>query len=308
LGRARLGVALLLAGELAHQVDGLRRALGDPALGRIAPHLTLVPPVNVAGDRLPEALALVRAAAAAVRGPLRVRLGPPASFQPVNPVVHLPAHGAHGELAGLRAALCRPPLARPVSLPFVPHVTLADGLATERIGAALAALAGFVADARFDAVTVLREGPGRVWTALSDAAFARPAVIGRGGLELELAETARPGPDAEAVAAGEAGEPFALTARRDGVAVGLAAGRVRGDVAVLERLVVGADHRGEGIGSHLLAAVESLAARRGCDWAVAAVPPGGPGRSFLAGRGWRGGRGPGPVLLRRSLTGPRPGR
>src|SRR5687767_10146098 len=58
--KARLGVALLLTGQLGHEVDGLRRALGDGALGRIPPHLTLVPPVNVRDDRMADALAVLR--------------------------------------------------------------------------------------------------------------------------------------------------------------------------------------------------------------------------------------------------------
>ncbi len=55
--KRRLGVALLIPAPLDREIDGLRRAVGDGALGRIPPHLTLVPPVNVREDRLGEALA-----------------------------------------------------------------------------------------------------------------------------------------------------------------------------------------------------------------------------------------------------------
>ena len=41
----------------ASEVDGLRRAVDDPALGRMAPHITLVPPVNVRTADLGAALA-----------------------------------------------------------------------------------------------------------------------------------------------------------------------------------------------------------------------------------------------------------
>ncbi len=47
-------------------------------------HLTLVPPVNVREDRLGEALAVLRRAAAATRS-LTLTLGPPATFLPDNP-------------------------------------------------------------------------------------------------------------------------------------------------------------------------------------------------------------------------------
>ncbi|MBV9661015.1 MAG: 2'-5' RNA ligase family protein, partial [Acidimicrobiales bacterium] len=88
-GRRRLGVALLLDGPPAHELDGLRRALGDPALGRIPPHVTLVPPVNVRAAELPVALAVIRAAAARQSGPLDLTIGSVATFLPANPVVYL---------------------------------------------------------------------------------------------------------------------------------------------------------------------------------------------------------------------------
>ena len=54
--RRRLFVALEITGAVASEVDGLRRAIGSSALGRISPHLTLVPPVNVAESDLPSVL------------------------------------------------------------------------------------------------------------------------------------------------------------------------------------------------------------------------------------------------------------
>ena len=73
MARQRLGVVLLVPHPIATQVDGIRRALGDGALGRIEAHLTLVPPVNVAERDLTKAFAIVRAAAATVE-PLALRL------------------------------------------------------------------------------------------------------------------------------------------------------------------------------------------------------------------------------------------
>ena len=52
--RHRLGVALLLDPPGSFEVDGLRRALGDTALGAVPAHVTLVPPVNVRSEHLGE--------------------------------------------------------------------------------------------------------------------------------------------------------------------------------------------------------------------------------------------------------------
>ncbi|MGH9157785.1 MAG: GNAT family N-acetyltransferase [Acidimicrobiales bacterium] len=311
MGRTRLGVVLLIKGDLAREIDGLRRALADPALDRIPPHITLVPPVNVADHRMPDALALLRASATAVRGPVTIRLGPVATFAPVNPVIFLDVHGDLEAVAALRERAFKAPLARPVTLAFVPHVTLADGAPPERIEAALVALAGFRASARIDRVHLLAQGPGRVWVPVADAAFGAPVVVGRGGLELELSVTNGVDPEVEAFAAAQrarAGAAFTVTARRDGAVVAMAAGRVLGTAAVLEQLVVDRIHRGEGIGSHLVAAVESLAARRGCRQVGALVPADDRAAAFLVGRGWtekparRTDGGFGEVYLQRSLS------
>ena len=137
----RLGVALLLPAPLDAEVDGLRRALGDGSLGRIPAHLTLVPPVNVREDRLAEALAVLRAAGAATR-PFTVTLGPPASFLPDSPTLYL-AVGDGAHVRALRDRVFVDPLARPLTWPFVPHVTLADEAGPARIDAALAALSDY---------------------------------------------------------------------------------------------------------------------------------------------------------------------
>src|SRR3546814_172824 len=100
MARQRLGVVLLVPQPLATEVDGVRRALGDGALARIAPHITLVPPVNVAERDRPEALAIVRRAAGASR-PLHLTLGPVVTFAPVNPVAYLHVGGDEEQLSAV---------------------------------------------------------------------------------------------------------------------------------------------------------------------------------------------------------------
>jgi 2'-5' RNA ligase/GNAT superfamily N-acetyltransferase len=290
----RLGVALLLPQPLADEVDGLRRALDDPVLGRVPPHLTLVPPVNVAERDIGEALDVLRSAAAA-SSPFTLRLGPPATFWPDSPVVHLPAGGDLAALDRLRALVFRPPLARPLTWPFVPHVTLADDAAPERIEAAVTALASYRSEVRFERVHLLQEGLGRSWTVAADAELRAPAIVGRGGLpvEMSVSEHVDPVVASWAESAWAAHDPeldsrFAITARREGGVVGLAEGVRRGETCELRRLIVDDAVRGQGIGSHLLAAVESLAAERGCRVCRLRVPVGSTAEGFYRNRGWAG--------------------
>lgn len=179
MARRRLGVALLLAAPLATEVDGLRRALGDGALGRLPAHLTLVPPVNVAEDAVADALAVLREAARETR-PFNLRLGPATTFAPVTPVVYLPVTGDLDAVHGLRDRVFRPPLERPLTHAFVPHVTLCDDMDPARIPAAVTALADFVADTHVEAVHLLEEGRGRVWRSIAEVPLSRRRQAGRG--------------------------------------------------------------------------------------------------------------------------------
>jgi N-acetylglutamate synthase-like GNAT family acetyltransferase len=214
--------------------------------------------------------------------------------------------GGAAAVHALRDRVFTEPLARRLTWPFVPHVTLVDDAEPARIAATLTALDHYRVEVRFDRVHLLRESPGRVWEPIADAAFAAPAVVGRGGLPVELTVTERLDPEAAAFREGacraerageEADQPFAVTARRDGEVVATATGHTRGDTAHLVGLVVPADQRGQGIGSHVLARVEALARERGCRTITAAVPS--PrADAFLKGRGWTAAQG---VEFRRDL-------
>jgi len=293
MARQRLGVVLLVPHPIATQVDGIRRALGDGALGRIEPHLTLVPPVNVAERDLPKAFALVRAAAATVQ-PLTLRIGPVASFAPVNPVAYLRVGGEPDALEGLdrlRTGCLQGPLERSQDHEFVPHVTVADELAPERLDAAAQVLSDFSTEVTFDRVHVLAELPGRLWRPVADAVLGeRPAAIGRGSLPLDIVTSGRPDVEAAALLSfeeGTAGTPFAITAYRDGQVVAAAWGWTARRVLELADLAVALEHRGQGIGRHVVAAVEALAARRECEVVGASAPAGGPAAALLAAAGFR---------------------
>ncbi len=290
--RQRLGVALLIPQPLAAHVDGLRRALGDPALGRVPPHLTLVPPVNVAERDLGHALSLLRTAAAGTE-PFTLELGPVTTFHPVTPVCYLAVAGATDALRELRDRVFRAPLHRELTHSFEPHVTVADSMDEARIAPAVAALSGFRATVAFDRVHLLAERRdderARVWDAIADAPFRAAAVVGRGGLPLEISVHGRPDPEAAALLAVEGageGTPFAVTAHRDGAVVAAAWGWTVGGHLEVADLVVVEAARGDGIGRHVLAAIESLAARRDCTALGIAAPGDGAAAALLSGTGW----------------------
>lgn len=296
--KVRLGVALLMPHPLDREIDTLRRATGDGTFGRVPAHLTLVPPVNVREDRMADALAVLRSAAAATR-PFRVSLGSPATFLPDNPVLYLPVVKGAADVVALRERVFRDPLARPLTWPFVPHVTVADEADPSCIAAAQMALAGYRTEVSFDRVHLLQEGPGRVWAPVADVALGAPAVVGRGGWPVELWVGDQLDPEAREFSDREwhalgmaelavplAHERMAITARREDKVTGVATGWSRDDVAHLCNLVVATPDRGQGIGSRLLAAFQSLAVERGSTRAIGKVRAGGQGHGFLLHRGW----------------------
>ncbi len=278
-GRYRVGVALVLDRPLADEVDGLRRALGDPALGRIPAHLTLVPPVNVRRDQLAEAGARLRAAASVVGGPIRLTLGSVATFLPLNPVIFLAVGGDNDALRRLRDAVFVSPLERKLSWPWVPHVTLADGIEQARVASALVALDRFAAVWEVDRLVMLQERPGRVWQPLSDVALGPRVSVGTGGLALEITTGRMLDPEARqmvegaGLAAGPDSDgdsearrppfyPIVLSGRRQGQLEGVAAAWAQPEGGRLAVFVRPASRR-QGIGSHLLAHLEVAARRAG---------------------------------------------
>jgi 2'-5' RNA ligase/GNAT superfamily N-acetyltransferase len=308
--RRRLGVALLLDPPGSIEVDGLRRALGDSSLDAVAPHLTLVPPVNVRAGDLEAALAVVRRGAGAQDGPLEVDLGPVATFVPVSPVVYLAVGGPDlDRLAQLRSAVLSGPLLRLDRWPWVPHVTLADQVSAEEAEAALTALNHYGSRTSFDRVVVLEERQRR-WHVLADVNLGPPAVVGRGGLELEITEGRLLGPDVIAMAERELGEleglqgqpaleglagplgagglteSIVLTGRRDGRVAGAAAAWLsgRGGGPVNVSVLVDPACRRQGVGRALVAALEVSVRRRG--WAGDGARGYGPAGFFNEVSGW----------------------
>ena len=81
-------------------------------------------------------------------------------------------------------------------------------------------------------------------------------------------------------------EPVTVTARRSGAVVGVAVGTCRDGDAHLGHLLVDAAVRGEGIGSHLLAAYGAEVAVRGAHRILAGAPAGGGAERFYRSRGF----------------------
>ncbi|MGK2929962.1 MAG: 2'-5' RNA ligase family protein [Acidimicrobiales bacterium] len=136
------------------EVDGLRRALGDRQLGRIEPHITLVPPINVREDEVAAAMAVVQEAASG-REPMSLTIGPLETFG-VDSRVRFLAVDPWEPISDLQRACWSGVLDRPKDRPFHPHVTVdIDGSPIGAPDPALDVLANYAAEVTIDRVTVL---------------------------------------------------------------------------------------------------------------------------------------------------------
>jgi 2'-5' RNA ligase len=289
--RHRYTVSLLLHGRVAAEIDGMRRALGARSLQRIAPHVTVVPPVNVAPAAAGEVLDSLRDAAAS-SGPITVELGGPATFLPYNPVVYMAVGGDVAAIDLLRRRAATGPLAPPAGRPereFVPHVTIDQRATPERIAAALVALADYRDAFTFEQLTLLEQDDRHIWHPVAVFALGPPPVVARGGLEVTLSLADRLDPAEAAWAADLAPVPAncTVTARREGALAGVATATIAGGTCTLTWIVVDPVARRQGIASHLLRALEDHARAEECTVVEADVPADTPLGRALGARGFR---------------------
>lgn len=275
VSRRLFAVALLPPEPVAARVEALRTALGDPRRFDLPAHLTLVPPIDLDGDRSMLLPAVLRSVARSVES-FTLHLGPATTFAPRTMTLHLEVTGDLERLGALRDALRVAPLDRPDEHEFVPHVTLLQRARPEQVQAGTTLLAEPVGEWRVDSLHLLerlRPESGPIWHPVAQEPLGGPDVVGRGGIELHLRtiETVepavadllgvdRPGPlpagsPALVVAAEPPGAP--------GAPVGVAVGRADAGGAVLERVAVAASHRRQGVARQVVTQWCRAAADRG---------------------------------------------
>jgi len=302
VARCRLLVALVPPPELVSELRALRALVGGPSVERIVPHVTLIPPFNLAVERLVEVRTVLRAAVTGL-DPFAVELGPAASFAPSNPTLHLEVGGeeARERLRRLRAAVRTGPMERPDRHDFVPHLTLRRKTDPTVTATAPQVLQGQLGPWEVDRVHLLQQvhdERGTAWEVLAEEPFGGPTVVGRGGVEVHLRtiRTVEPlccahpdeGESLQVPERPTEGDPLVVAAELPDVpgrVVGLAIGSTQAATARLTDLVVAEPHRGIGLARHLLAWWCTGSAQRGATVAVAEPAPSG-GAAALGALGW----------------------
>lgn len=124
-----LGIVIPVEGEYARKVSATRAATGDP-FAYIPPHITLMSGVPLTDPA--EAIAHVRNVVSAFSS-FPIRFAGTDTFYPVSPVTYLRVAEGERELTELHKRLHAGPLDAKPAFPFVPHLTLAQEIAPERL-------------------------------------------------------------------------------------------------------------------------------------------------------------------------------
>jgi 2'-5' RNA ligase len=157
-----LGVALAIPQPHATALTNWRRQVGDPAADLVFPHVTLLPPTAVAAAAMADVEAHLAAAAAAHR-PFVMHLSGTGTFRPLSPVVFIQIATGVSDCEVLEREIRRGVLARDLEFPYHPHVTVAQGIADDRLDEAYDGLSGFVARFRVEGVVLFSRDPDGRW-------------------------------------------------------------------------------------------------------------------------------------------------
>jgi 2'-5' RNA ligase len=175
MSRREFGVAIGLPEPIHSELQGWREQLGDPNAAAIPPHITLLPPTALDEFRLHDVEEHLRQVAAAEE-PFDVHLRGSSTFRPVSPVVFVPLVVGISGCERIEGKVRAGPLARELSFPYHPHVTVAHDVGDEMLDRAFAELASYEARFRVWGFTLFEQGPDNVWRPQRDFPF------GRGGL------------------------------------------------------------------------------------------------------------------------------
>jgi 2'-5' RNA ligase len=159
---AVLGVVVLVPEPWAQLLVEWRAKCGDPQASLVPPHVTLLPPTEVpVGDR--PAISAHLAAVAAAHAPFDMHLAGTATFRPVSEVVYVRVARGMAECERIAADVRRGPLARPLSFPYHPHVTVAHDVPTDMLDMASTGLSDLEAEFRVTSFTEFEQLPGGAW-------------------------------------------------------------------------------------------------------------------------------------------------
>jgi len=170
-----LGIVVPVPEPWAQLLVDWRSKVGDPQASLVPPHVTLLPPTEVpVADRAEISAHL--AEVARCHPPFDMHLSGTGTFSPVSDVVFIAVARGIGNCELLANDVRRGPLARSLSFPYHPHVTVAHDVPADMLELAYSGLADLSAEFRVDAFTEFEQTPGGAWAVAQEYRLTGPPV------------------------------------------------------------------------------------------------------------------------------------
>ncbi|MBV2355992.1 2'-5' RNA ligase family protein [Streptomyces sp. J2-1] len=182
MGTVTIGVSIAVPEPHGSLLQERRAGFGDAAAHGIPTHVTLLPPTEVQAADLPAVEAHLTRVAAACR-PFPMRLSGTGTFRPLSPVVYVRVVRGAEACARLQRQVrdASGPVARELSFPYHPHVTVAHGIDEAAMDRAFAELAGFEAHWPCAGFALYVQSLDGVWSKLQEFAFGGTVVPPQAG-------------------------------------------------------------------------------------------------------------------------------
>ncbi|MGY1708127.1 2'-5' RNA ligase family protein [Geodermatophilus sp. SYSU D00758] len=172
---AVLGVVVSIPEPWAQLFVDWRTKVGDSQAALVPPHVTLLPPTEVAvADRplISEHLAAV----ARAHAPFDMHLSGTGTFSPVSEVVFVTVARGIGNCELIANDVRCGPLARSLTYPYHPHVTVAHDVPPDMLDLAYYGLADLDAEFRVDHFTEFEQTPSGAWAVAREYPLTGPPV------------------------------------------------------------------------------------------------------------------------------------
>ncbi|MGY1834088.1 2'-5' RNA ligase family protein [Blastococcus sp. SYSU DS0510] len=151
-----------------------RTKVGDPQAALVPPHVTLLPPTEVpVADR--DAITEHLAAVAAAHPPFDMHLAGTGTFTPVSDVVFVTVARGIGNCELLANDVRQGPLARSLSFPYHPHVTVAHDVPADMLELAYCGLQDLSAEFRVEHFTEFEQSAAGSWVVAREYPLTGPA-------------------------------------------------------------------------------------------------------------------------------------
>lgn len=166
-----LGVTVAIPEPHRSLLSQARADAGDPLAQIIPPHVTLLPPTEVAESCLEDVDVLLERVAA-VNSAFTMSLRGTGTFRPVSPVVFVELEEGWEECADLQAQLNAGVLAQEREFPYHPHVTIAHKLDEAALDDAQESMKEFTGEVTVSTIELF-EHSGDVWRELKSFRLGR---------------------------------------------------------------------------------------------------------------------------------------